>query len=116
MQRGRLTNKKIISVLFPILCRAIEGEIPEGKVGEFGDIGWIEVERIDEGETVCSIGATLHFYGGKYGRATLFTKLRKSDNAPVVDWLGYEKTFRGTMNGFFATVDWSGRILDSEWD
>jgi hypothetical protein len=115
MQRGRLTNKKIISVLLPILCRAIEGEIPEGEVGEFGDIGWIEVERIDEGELYIYIGVTLHFYGGKYGRATLSTKVRK-DNTPAVDWLCYEKTFRGTMNGYFASVGWSGRILDSEWD
>jgi hypothetical protein len=114
MQRRRLTNKKIISILLPILRKAIDGEVPEGKIGELGDIGWLEVERIDEGELVY-IGATLRFYDGKYGRATLATKMRKSDNTPL-DWLGYEKTFRGAMDGYFASVDWNGRILESEWD
>jgi hypothetical protein len=115
MQRRRLTNKRIIGILLPILRKAIEGEIPEGRIGELGDIGWLEVKRIDEGELVY-FGATLHFYLGKFGRATLATKVRKSDNTLAADWLGYEKTFRGTMNGYFASVDWNGRILDNEWD
>jgi hypothetical protein len=109
-----MTNKKIISILLPVLRKAL-AEATGGKVGEFGDVGWIEVKRIDEGELVY-IGATLHFYDGKYDCATLATKVRKYDNTPVVDWLGYEKTFRGAMNGYFASVDWNGRILESEWD
>ena len=113
--RRRLTNKKIIGVLLPILKKALAGELPDGKVGELGDIGWLKVERIEEGELIY-VGVTLNFYDGKYGRATLATKVRKSDNTPVADWLGYEKTLRGTANGFFASVDWSGRILDREWD
>jgi hypothetical protein len=113
--RRRLTNKKIIGILLPVLKRAISGELPDGKVGELGDIGWLKIERIDEGELVY-IGVTLYFYDGKYGRATLATKVRKSDNTPLLDWLGYEKTLRGTMNGYFASVDWNGRILESEWD
>jgi hypothetical protein len=112
--RRRLTNKKIIGILLPVMKKALAGELPDGKVGEVGDIGWLEIERIDEGELVY-VGATLNFYGGKYGRATLATKVRKSDNTPL-ETLGYEKTSRGTMNGYFASVDWNGRILDSEWD
>jgi len=113
MRRHRMTNKKIISILLPVLRKALV-EATDGKVGELGDIGWLEVERIDEGELIY-VGVTLNFYDGKYGRATLATKVRKSDNQPL-DWLGYEKTFRGTMNGYFASVNWNGRILDSEWD
>jgi hypothetical protein len=114
MRRRRVTNKRIIGILLPVLKKAIAEATPDGKVGELGDIGWIEVERIDEGELIY-VGATLRFYVGKYGRATLATKVRKSDNTPL-EMLGYEKTFRGTMNGYFASVDWNGRILDSEWD
>jgi hypothetical protein len=108
-----MTNKKIISILLPVLRKALV-EATDGKVGGLGDIGWLEVERIDEGELIY-VGVTLNFYDGKYGRATLATKVRKSDNQPL-DWLVYEKTFRETMNGYFASVDWNGRILDSEWD
>jgi hypothetical protein len=114
VRRHGMTNKKIISILLPVLRKALT-EATDGKVGELGDIGWLEVERIDEGELIY-VGVTLNFYEGKYGRATLATKVRKSDNTPVVDWLIYEKTFRGAMNGYFASVDWNGHILDDEWD
>jgi hypothetical protein len=114
MGRCRMTNKKIISILLPVLRKVLAEATPDGEVGELGDIGWLKVERIDEGELVY-VAVTLHFYEGKYGRATLATKVRKSDNTPL-EWLGYEKTFRGAMNGYFASVDWSGRILGSEWD
>jgi hypothetical protein len=127
-RRRRLTNKQIIEILLPIVREAVNKKVEFDRKDVDGNpchreyrdyqvgihAGIIEVEWTDYGDHI-HVAARMRLHDGRYDHATLGTNIRKSDGY-VLEYLGFAKEFRGMLNGYYATVDWTGRILDSEWD
>jgi len=112
----RLTNKRIISRLFPILKKAIKN-IPE--LDERDYYGHLSKRIQIEGYTVIYtnyedyiVVAVTMLLTGKYDHATVSATIK---NGRVIGY-GYAKEFTGLGNGFYALLDENGKIIESEWD
>lgn len=116
----RLTNRKIIDELLPILKKNINKEIPKLDQVSYYDhsyhreqikdnitIKWIEYES--DYHLFLQVIKTIP--SGKYDQAILGTNLEDNKDA-----FSYQKEYRGMGNGFYATIDKDGKILNSEWD
>jgi len=124
----RLTNRKIIDELLPILRKAVscflsnldslDWEAPSWQTGikriaeEVID-GHI-VEFLDFGDQI-HISAMKSFDRGRFDYAQLTAVVSCSDNR-VSPELRFAKEFKGMGNGFYAKVDWNGKIIYGEWD
>jgi len=112
----RLTNKRIISTLFPVLKRAIKN-IPE--LDEKDYYGHPSKEIVIEGFRVIYTKyedryvtvEVIMSLEGRYDHATVSAIIQ---NGKVS--YGYSKEFRGLGNGFYAELDENGKIVKSEWD
>jgi hypothetical protein len=127
-RRRRLTNKQIVEILLPIVREAVNRKVEFDRKDAYGNpchreyreyqagvhAGLIEVEWTDYGDHI-QVAARMNLLDGRYDHATLATDIRKADGF-VLEYLGFAKEFRGMSNGYYATVDWTGRILNSEWD
>ncbi|MHA1832369.1 MAG: hypothetical protein ACTSV7_00120 [Candidatus Baldrarchaeia archaeon] len=115
--RERLTNKRIISKLFPVLKKAIEN-VPElnekdyyghpAKWTEMDGFNVVYIER--DGHLTVSVSMPLE---GTYDHATVSAIIDK-DKGKV--YYCYSKEYRGLGNGFYADLDENGNIIKSEWD
>jgi hypothetical protein len=113
----RLTNKAIISELFPILKKATSNVPPLTEKDYYGnprkeviiDNHRVIYTEFEKGYVVVSVVKPL---SGRYDHATVSAIIRDGKVA------GYEyaKEFRGLGNGFYAELDENGRIIKSEWD
>lgn len=111
----RLTNKKIIQELLPILqdCIKREKDIQYDRTDYYGHPHHVEYK----GDIQCSwtkygndvIITVFKPLKGKYDGATLH--YRVGDNG-----YGYSKEYTGMGNGFYADVSFDGKIIRSEWD
>ena len=112
----RLTNKRLISMLFPALKKAIS-DVPEldekdyyGHPAKWTAIDGFQVVYIQR-EDILTVSVTKHL-AGKYDHATVSAIIK---NGKVVGY-GYSKEYRGLGNGFYADLDENGNIIRSEWD
>ena len=112
----RLTNKRLISMLFPVLKKAIS-DVPElderdhyGHPAKWTAIDGFQVVYIQR-EDILTVSVTKHL-AGKYDHATVSAIIK---NGKVVGY-GYSKEYRGLGNGFYAELDENGNIIRSEWD
>jgi len=111
----RLTNKRIISILFPVLKKAIK-DIPElderdfyGHPSKRRTVDGFNVVYTEYGkEIIVSVSMSLK---GRFDHATVSATI---NNGKV--FYGYAKEFRGLGNGFYADLDEDGNIVRSEWD
>jgi len=114
----RLTNRQIIAELLPVMKKARErweqGEIKFTSLDYYKHPCYVEgfyggeVRFTKYGENFIVISVTKYLQG-KYDHATLNYKIGN-------DGYGYEKEYTGMGNGFYADVDFSGKIIRSEWD
>lgn len=121
----RLTNRKIIDKLLPILKEKEKQSIPELDLMDFAKHQYHE-EYIDHSITVrwtnfggkgldgieypdaIYIEASMRLEG-KYDHATLSKRIGETN-------YGYAKEYTGLGNGFYADVSPAGKIIKSEWD
>ena len=111
----RLTNKRLISMLFPILKKALH-EIPKlderdfyGHPAKWTVIDGFQVVYIQRGDRL-EVSVTKHLMG-RYDHATVSAIIT---NGKI--YYGYSKEYRGLGNGFYADLDENGNIIRSEWD
>ena len=112
----RMTNKRIIKKLLPILKEAIKEKLDwstaqldyykHPSIIYYKD--GIEVRHTKYGEKKI-ITEVIMPLKGKYDHATLSYQTGW-------DGFGYEKEFTGMGNGFYADVSFDGKIIKSEWD
>ena len=115
----QLTNRKIIDELLPTLKENINKETPELDQVSYYDhpyhrkqvkdnviVKWVKYEP-----EILQLKVIRTIPSGKYDQAILGTNLK--DNK---DTFSYQKEYRDMGNGFYATVDKKGKILNSEWD
>jgi len=116
----KMTNKRIIATLLPILKKALQN-IPEldeksfyGKPCKNTTIDGYDVyyEKPFENHILVSVTMRLE---GKFDHATV-TALIHYFNGGKLTAYSYEKEFRGLGNGFYARLDAQGNIIKSEWD
>lgn len=113
----RLTNKRLISMLFPVLKKAIR-DIPEldekdyyGHPSKRMTIDGFSViyTKYEDRYVTVSVSMPLK---GKYDHATVSATIRNGK----LSGFGYSKEYRGLGNGFYAELDENGNIIKSEWD
>jgi len=111
-----MTNKKIISILFPILKKAVKN-IPELTETDFYGhpskqmvIDGFKVFYTEYEKNYVTVAVTMPLRG-RYDHATVSATI----NNGVVSY-GYSKEFTGLGNGFYADLDENGNIIRSEWD
>jgi hypothetical protein len=117
----KMTNKRIIAALMPILKKALQN-IPKldeksfyGKPCKNTTIDGYDVYYEKPFENHISVSVTMRFLEGKFDHATV-TALIHYFNGGKLTAYSYEKEFRGLGNGFYARLDAQGNIIKSEWD
>jgi len=114
----RLTNKRIIAVLFPILKVALE-KVPK-RFTKKDYYGHLYDKKVINNHTVCytkwddsyiTVEVVMPLEG-RYDHATVSAIIQ---NGKVTAY-GYAKEFAGLGNGFYADLDENGNIIKSEWD
>ena len=113
---GRLTNKKLISMLFPVLKKAIK-DIPEldekdyyGHPAKWITIDGFKVVYIEREKGYLTVSVSMPLKG-RYDHATVSAIIKDGKV-----YYGYSKEFTGLGNGFYADLDENGNIVKLEWD
>jgi len=122
MNGTKLTNKKLIAEILPVVKEAIsrwqkgairlDGEDYYGRkqhlewVGDFIRLVWAE----HKGSEII-ISAARELEQGRYDYATVTARLNDGQVS-----FSYQKEFRGMGNGFYADINNTGQIKKSEWD
>ena len=112
------TNKQLIGELLPVLQKAKKESIPELDCKDYYGHKYhdryhlatgIRVKWQEYGDTI-NLEAIKLLPFGRYDYASLSVRLNDASH------LTYAKEYRGMGNGFYAAVDWNGKITESEWD
>ena len=119
MKNNRLTNKRIIAELMPILLKRAIAKRQNVTLDEkdfYNHPCHIEYEhgikikwsKFAHGEEIISVTKPLT---GKFDHATISATFREG----IVSFR-YEKEFTGMGNGYYADLDANGKFIRAEWD